>query len=170
MNRKNWRRLRSRRRTPPDPKAARETALTVNATISAITSVRAAARREAAPRTAAVNTGENAAAGILSVTGVRTITGRLTVIGTGIVRIIETVSVTGIITARIIVRTIDRITEQTIVRKVDSGRIPIEETEGIDREGNPSRMGMQEIHLRANERVDDLQRNGYRIIQNPEKF
>lgn len=31
-------------------------------------------------------------------------------------------------------------------------------------------MEMQEIHLRANERVDDLQRNGYRIIQNPEKF
>ena len=24
--------------------------------------------------------------------------------------------------------------------------------------------------LRENERIDDLQRNGYRIIQNPEKF
>ena len=31
-------------------------------------------------------------------------------------------------------------------------------------------MEMQEIHLRTNERIDDLQRNGYRIIQNPEKF
>lgn len=31
-------------------------------------------------------------------------------------------------------------------------------------------MEMQEIHLKPNERLDDLQRNGYRIIQNPEKF
>lgn len=31
-------------------------------------------------------------------------------------------------------------------------------------------MEMREVDLRANERVDDLQRNGYRIIQNPEKF
>jgi tRNA1Val (adenine37-N6)-methyltransferase len=29
---------------------------------------------------------------------------------------------------------------------------------------------MQEDFLRENERIDDLQRNGYRIIQNPEKF
>lgn len=27
-----------------------------------------------------------------------------------------------------------------------------------------------EVLLRENERVDDLQRNGYRIIQNPAKF
>ena len=26
------------------------------------------------------------------------------------------------------------------------------------------------IELKDNERVDDLQRNGYRIIQNPDKF
>lgn len=31
-------------------------------------------------------------------------------------------------------------------------------------------MKMQETQLRANERVDDLQRNGYRIIQNPQRF
>ncbi|MCM1100949.1 MAG: tRNA1(Val) (adenine(37)-N6)-methyltransferase [Acetatifactor muris] len=31
-------------------------------------------------------------------------------------------------------------------------------------------METQEIHLKPNERLDDLQRNGYRIIQNPEKF
>lgn len=31
-------------------------------------------------------------------------------------------------------------------------------------------MTMPEITLKANERIDDLQRNGYRIIQNPEKF
>ncbi len=31
-------------------------------------------------------------------------------------------------------------------------------------------MEMQEVHLKANERIDDLQRNGYRIIQNPGKF
>lgn len=29
---------------------------------------------------------------------------------------------------------------------------------------------METISLKANERLDDLQRNGYRIIQNPEKF
>lgn len=29
---------------------------------------------------------------------------------------------------------------------------------------------MQEVPLKANERIDDLQRNGYQIIQNPEKF
>ena len=29
---------------------------------------------------------------------------------------------------------------------------------------------MCEVALRENERIDDLQRNGYRIIQNPEKF
>ncbi len=29
---------------------------------------------------------------------------------------------------------------------------------------------MKDIALRENERLDDLQRNGYRIIQNPEKF
>jgi tRNA1Val (adenine37-N6)-methyltransferase len=29
---------------------------------------------------------------------------------------------------------------------------------------------MPEVNLRENERIDDLQRNGYRIIQNPEKF
>lgn len=29
---------------------------------------------------------------------------------------------------------------------------------------------METIELKANERLDDLQRNGYRIIQNPEKF
>ena len=26
------------------------------------------------------------------------------------------------------------------------------------------------VELKENERIDDLQRNGYRIIQNPEKF
>ena len=31
-------------------------------------------------------------------------------------------------------------------------------------------MEMQEVHLKTNERIDDLQRGGYRIIQNPEKF
>ena len=31
-------------------------------------------------------------------------------------------------------------------------------------------MTMPEITLKDNERIDDLQRNGYRIIQNPEKF
>lgn len=31
-------------------------------------------------------------------------------------------------------------------------------------------MEMREIHLKPNERLDDLQRNGYQIIQNPEKF
>lgn len=31
-------------------------------------------------------------------------------------------------------------------------------------------MEMQGIHLKTNERIDDLQRNGYRIIQNPGKF
>ncbi|MDE7252377.1 MAG: tRNA1(Val) (adenine(37)-N6)-methyltransferase [Acetatifactor sp.] len=31
-------------------------------------------------------------------------------------------------------------------------------------------MTMQEVPLKANERIDDLQRNGYQIIQNPEKF
>ena len=31
-------------------------------------------------------------------------------------------------------------------------------------------MEMQEIHLQVNERIDDLQRNGYKIIQNPQKF
>lgn len=31
-------------------------------------------------------------------------------------------------------------------------------------------MDMQEIQLKQNERIDDLQRNGYGIIQNPEKF
>ncbi len=31
-------------------------------------------------------------------------------------------------------------------------------------------MEMQEMHLKANERIDDLQRNGIRIIQNPEQF
>lgn len=29
---------------------------------------------------------------------------------------------------------------------------------------------MREVPLKANERIDDLQRNGYQIIQNPEKF
>jgi tRNA1Val (adenine37-N6)-methyltransferase len=29
---------------------------------------------------------------------------------------------------------------------------------------------MQEVYLKENERIDDLQRNGYKIIQNPEKF
>lgn len=29
---------------------------------------------------------------------------------------------------------------------------------------------MQEIHLKENERIDDLQRNGYRIIQDPGRF
>ena len=27
-----------------------------------------------------------------------------------------------------------------------------------------------DVQLKANERIDDLQRNGYRIIQNPDKF
>lgn len=31
-------------------------------------------------------------------------------------------------------------------------------------------MDMREIQLKENERIDDLQRNGYGIIQNPEKF
>lgn len=31
-------------------------------------------------------------------------------------------------------------------------------------------MEMQEVQLKPEERIDDLQRNGYRIIQNPEKF
>lgn len=31
-------------------------------------------------------------------------------------------------------------------------------------------METREIHLKPNERIDDLQRNGYQIIQNPEKF
>lgn len=31
-------------------------------------------------------------------------------------------------------------------------------------------MTMREVPLKANERIDDLQRNGYQIIQNPEKF
>lgn len=31
-------------------------------------------------------------------------------------------------------------------------------------------MTMREVLLKANERIDDLQRNGYQIIQNPEKF
>ncbi len=31
-------------------------------------------------------------------------------------------------------------------------------------------MKMKEIHLNPGERIDDLQRNGYGIIQNPEKF
>lgn len=31
-------------------------------------------------------------------------------------------------------------------------------------------MELREIHLKDNERIDDLQRNGYRIIQNPKKF
>ncbi len=31
-------------------------------------------------------------------------------------------------------------------------------------------MEMQEIQLKPGERIDDLQRNGYQIIQNPEKF
>lgn len=31
-------------------------------------------------------------------------------------------------------------------------------------------MEMQEVQLRPGERIDDLQRNGYHIIQNPEKF
>jgi tRNA1Val (adenine37-N6)-methyltransferase len=31
-------------------------------------------------------------------------------------------------------------------------------------------MKMKEIHLKPGERIDDLQRNGYGIIQNPEKF
>ena len=29
---------------------------------------------------------------------------------------------------------------------------------------------MKEISLKENERLDELQRNGYQIIQNPEKF
>ncbi len=31
-------------------------------------------------------------------------------------------------------------------------------------------MNMQEVQLKPGERIDDLQRNGYHIIQNPEKF
>jgi len=31
-------------------------------------------------------------------------------------------------------------------------------------------MEMQEVQLKPGERIDDLQRNGYHIIQNPEKF
>lgn len=31
-------------------------------------------------------------------------------------------------------------------------------------------MGMQEVQLKPEERIDDLQRNGYHIIQNPQKF
>ena len=29
---------------------------------------------------------------------------------------------------------------------------------------------MKTINLKSGERIDDLQRNGYRIIQNPERF
>ena len=44
------------------------------------------------------------------------------------------------------------------------------ENEEVVREGNLGKMTMQEVPLKANERIDDLQRNGYQIIQNPEKF
>ena len=33
-----------------------------------------------------------------------------------------------------------------------------------------SRIISTDVQLKANERIDDLQRNGYRIIQNPDKF
>lgn len=39
----------------------------------------------------------------------------------------------------------------------------------LDQDRKDSRIAMT-INLRDNERLDDLQRNGYRIIQNPEKF
>ena len=44
-------------------------------------------------------------------------------------------------------------------------------TTGTDGKGDPRRDGAPErVRLKSGERVDDLERNGYRIIQNPEKF
>lgn len=38
---------------------------------------------------------------------------------------------------------------------------------GIEEKG---KLNLEEIKLKENERIDDLQRNGYKIIQNPKKF
>lgn len=97
----------------------------------------------------------------------------------------ETVRITGVVRMAGTVRTTE------IVRRVSTGRSPmasktarsVRKTEGIretktvttDRDitENPDRRGRPDamtIRLRDNERLDDLQRNGYRIIQNPEKF
>lgn len=39
-----------------------------------------------------------------------------------------------------------------------------------DRQGRKDRQSAMTVMLKENERIDELQRNGYRIIQNPEKF
>lgn len=44
------------------------------------------------------------------------------------------------------------------------------ETDTIQEEVRRNRKNPMEVRLREKERLDELQRNGYRIIQNPEKF
>jgi tRNA1Val (adenine37-N6)-methyltransferase len=67
-------------------------------------------------------------------------------------------------------RTAGRKIDRTIVRTTAPARDVTGKTGGTGQEGNLSRMKMKEIHLKPGERIDDLQRNGYGIIQNPEKF
>lgn len=67
-------------------------------------------------------------------------------------------------TGRITGRRIDRRTARGIITGI------AEETGITDREGNQMKVQMQEVRLKDHERIDDLQRNGYGIIQNPGKF
>ena len=74
--------------------------------------------------------------------------------------------------------------EETTGRKIKNARAATTEsvtadvTESIrsaitmrtEQEGNHKSMTTRAIHLRENERLDDLQRNGYQIIQNPGRF
>lgn len=53
----------------------------------------------------------------------------------------------------------------------ESGNIPKEETEGVSKEkAETIQKADHGIVLKENERIDDLQRNGYRIIQDPQRF
>lgn len=73
------------------------------------------------------------------------------------------------------IRTIGGRADRTIARTIFRRSVPVVngtiiESEEVVREGNLGKMTMREVPLKANERIDDLQRNGYQIIQNPEKF
>lgn len=112
-------------------------------------------------KTAAVRTTETAVGMITETAAARTTGGARTVPGS--IRSRAAGSFTKTETAKI-----TKTVRMCLIREAGISRTPeIVLTEGRSRKGRPAGMI---VSLKENERVDELQRNGYRIIQAPERF